>query len=271
MTVLVTGATGYLGAAILRAGASGDVRGVGSADLDVRDAAAVAAAVQALRPRAIIHAAAANPGAADDDLERVNVGGTANVAHAAAAVGARVVMVSTDLVHDGTAAPYADDAAPAPVTAYGRSKAAAERALLELCDDAVAVRTSLIVGLRAMDRTTAGFAARLAAGEPVRLFRDCIRQPILDDALAAALLALARMDEVPGTLNVAGEEAMSRAELARRMLAYWKVPGRERVEEVDTPAGVPRDTRLDTSGARAMFRGMALRPPPCPSPVRGEE
>lgn len=252
MTVLVTGATGYLGAAIVRAGAAGDVRGVGSADLDVRDAAAVAVAVRALRPRAIIHAAAANPGATEDDLERVNVGGTVNLARAAAAVGARVVMVSTDLVHDGTAAPYADDAAPAPVSAYGRSKAAAERALLELCDDAVAVRTSLIVGLHAMDRTTAGFAVRLAAGEPVRLFRDCIRQPILDDALAAALLALVAID-VRGTLNVAGDEAMSRAELGRRMLAYWKVARRERVEDIDTPAGIPRDTRLDTARARALL------------------
>ena len=70
-----------------------------------------------------------------------------HVARAAAAVGARLVHLSTDVVFDGEkGSPYAEEDEPAPVTDYGRDKADAERAVLEAYPGALVVRTSLIYG-----------------------------------------------------------------------------------------------------------------------------
>ena len=104
MTVLVTGAGGQVGRAALRE--LGD-RGIGlrHAELDVTDAAAVMAAVNAYRPELILHAAAwTDVDGAEADREgatRANVDANRNVAEAARAVGARLVTLSTDFVFDG--------------------------------------------------------------------------------------------------------------------------------------------------------------------------
>ena len=89
-------------------------RSTGSATaiaFDVADHDATLAAVGSLRPTVIIHTAAINPGQGDDDaMWRVNVTGSRNVAEAAVTQGARLVAVSTDVLHDGTAGPYANNA-----------------------------------------------------------------------------------------------------------------------------------------------------------------
>jgi dTDP-4-dehydrorhamnose reductase len=270
---VVTGASGYLGRRLVgRAATRADVvAAVGSGAppdalpagavvrrLDVTDRAAVSALVDELRPDAVIHAAAANPGAPVERFEAVNVGGTIAVADAVGALGTagRMVHVSTDVVLDGRSAPYADDSPPSPLNRYGASKAAAEAAVRERLPSAAVVRTSLIYGLHEVDRGTAGMAERLRRGEPLTLFEDSIRQPVWIEALAEGLvrLALDLRDEA-GVLNLAGDEALSRAAFARRMLAWWRVDVPvDRVREV-TAAGlgdVPLDLRLRLDRARLL-------------------
>ena len=53
--------------------------------------------------------------------------------------------MSTDFVFDGTAcSPYSPDAEPSPLGAYGRSKLAGERAVVEGTDDALIIRTGWV-------------------------------------------------------------------------------------------------------------------------------
>src|SRR5262245_37861905 len=160
MRLLVTGASGQLGGYLLRESAvagldmtawchshPGEVAGVTLRPVDLADGGAVASAFREARPDAVIHAAAVssiaachrNPGRA----ERVNVGGTALLAELAAAAGARLVLVSTDLVFDGERGGYREEDAPAPLSVYGRTKVAAEGAALA-CPRAAAVRCSLL-------------------------------------------------------------------------------------------------------------------------------
>ncbi len=78
----------------------------------------------------------------------VNGTGAANLAAACAAVQARLVQPSTDYVFAGTSErPYAEDDIPAPRSAYGRTKLAAERAVLgRLPGAGYVVRTAWLYG-----------------------------------------------------------------------------------------------------------------------------
>jgi dTDP-4-dehydrorhamnose reductase len=128
--VLITGAGGQLGRALADVFAGDEVLALGRADWDVR----LEAPALPWQPDLVLHAAAwTNVDGAEDDPQgaaAVNVGGTAH----AAALGAPLVAYSTDYVFDGTKdAPYVESDAPAPLSAYGRTKlhgeaAAGERA-----------------------------------------------------------------------------------------------------------------------------------------------
>ncbi|REF35083.1 dTDP-4-dehydrorhamnose reductase [Thermasporomyces composti] len=151
---IVTGAGGMLGHDVMVAlrEAGHEVVGLGRGDLDITDADAVRAAFDRHRPDVVVNCAAYT--AVDDaetDEERayqVNAVGPRLLAEAAAAHGTRLVHVSTDYVFAGDArAPYAEDAKPAPATAYGRTKLAGEEAVLDtLPTTGVVVRTAWLYG-----------------------------------------------------------------------------------------------------------------------------
>ena len=228
--------------------------------LDLTNREATLSLIASLSPQAIIHTAAINPGqGSDEEMWQVNANGSRYVAEGAVAVGARLVHVSTDVVHDGRHAPYADNAAPSPINAYGRSKADAETAVAEIDPNAAIVRTSLIYGLAEMDRGTAGFANRLAAGQPLLLFSDVIRQPVWVESLAEALLKLIELN-FAGTLNVAGRQAMSREEFGQRMLAWWRIDPHGLLQSgraAEISDTIPLDLRLHIDKAEQLLQ-MAL-------------
>jgi dTDP-4-dehydrorhamnose reductase len=266
-TLLVTGASGYLGRrvvvgasdvgsvyrAVHRAPESSD-DGVFVVDVGVR--AEVFDLVERLRPTAIIHTAAVNPGQGNEaEMMRVNTEGSRHMAEAALAVGARLVAVSTDIVHDGLAGPYGDDAPPTPINAYGRSKAAGEVAVLDVDRSVVVVRTSLMYGLDEMDRGTAGFEERIERGEEVSLFSDVLRNPVHVDTLADALVQLTQIG-YPGVLNVAGRQALTREEFGIRMLSYWGIESDGLIRPVlaaDISDSIPLDVRLDSQRAEKLL------------------
>lgn len=267
-TLLITGASGYLGQHLapmaaeryqVFAACHSDPTRITAGQpvaLDLVDRAAVCALVRQLAPEAIIHAAAINPGGGDEaTMMRVNANGSRFIAEAAAAAGLRLVHVSTDVLHNGRAAPYADDAPPSPLNGYGRSKAAAEVAVREVCPSAAIVRTSLIYGLQKMDRGTAGFAARLAREGRLELFGDVIRQPVEVGTLSEALLKLVESD-FAGWLNVAGRQAINRADFGRQMLAYWGIETGRRVQTgraADVSATIPLDLRLEIDKGQTLL------------------
>jgi dTDP-4-dehydrorhamnose reductase len=265
MRLLLTGTSGQLGA-WLTAVPSGfeDViawPGPGRGGLDLTDAGAVRRAFADARPDVVLHAAALarvsdchrDPGAA----RRVNVTGTATLAELAEPDGARLVYVSTDMVFDGEAAPYAEDAAPAPLSVYGRTKAEAEAVVLAGRRNAVA-RVSLLFGPSRCGRPSFfdEQVRALRGGQPLTLFADEWRTPLDLDSAARALLAVARSD-YPGVLHIGGPERLSRVEMGRRLAAVLGADGSgiRAVRRADVPAPEPRprDTSLDSSRWRGLF------------------
>lgn len=253
----MTGATGFLGQRVVahlgRLGIPTDTTRV-----ELTDPAAVRGFLADRRPGAVIHTAAVNPGGPVGRMDAVNRLGARWLARH---VEGRLVAVSTDVVHDGTGAPYDDGAPPRPPPdPYPRSKAAAEAEILSVRGDAAVVRTSLLWDPGRPDRATAAMARRLLRGEAVDLFTDVLRQPAPVDDVAAALVVLAtEAVDVTGTINVAGPEVVTRAGHHLRLLRWFGIPtdGTRSVAAARVAPTTPRDLRLSLGTADRL--GLRIR------------
>lgn len=198
--ILVTGASGNLGSAIVQEFASDtEVLALTRAELDITDDRAVAALVRAARPSVIINCAAYNDvdGAEDDPAQalRVNALAVLALARAAADVGAVLVHYSTDFVFDGTATqPYTEEDAPNPRSVYATSKLLGEW-LAKDAGGAYVLRVESLFGGPAEGKTTRmGSAAKIVgaikAGDEVRVFSDRTVSPSYAPDVARATRAV---------------------------------------------------------------------------------
>ena len=225
---LVTGARGQLGGdllAVLAARPGECVTALGRAELDLTDERQVRDVVRrwldgvgAARPVVLNAAAYTAVDAAETDEETallVNGRAPGWLAEELAGRG-RLVHVSTDYVFDGEATePYPVDAPVAPRSAYGRTKAAGERAVAAAGGDAAVVRTAWVYGAHGGNfvRTMAG---RALAGAPVSVVDDQVGSPTWAADLATGLVALgARPGPVPPVLHRTDAGAVSWYGLAR--------------------------------------------------------
>lgn len=232
----MTGAGGYLGRELVRrAPRATDER------VEIRDRAAVAILFARLRPDVVIHTAYRQDGAG---AWATTVDGAENVALAADTIGARLIHLSSDVVFDGRkGSPYVEEDRPCPATEYGRAKAEAEHRVAVARPGALIVRTSLIIGGPGHEPSK----HELAAHDPTLAFYDDeIRCPVQVGDLAAALLELAGL-EVEGAINVAGVDAVSRADLAELVTGGPVV-------RAPAPEGRLLDCTLDSARARALLR-----------------
>jgi len=271
MRVLITGGAGLLGSALIRAAPQGVelhatrrtapvAGGAREHVVDLTDAAATAALLDAVRPELVIHTAYRQ-----DTPERDVWRATEGLVLACRAAGAALIHLSSDVVFDGENAPYAESAATAPVHEYGRWKAQAERFVREQLPAAAIVRTSLITRADPPDTISArlidGIRDAARGGETPRLFVDELRCPIGDEDLAAQLWELAEMppDARAGFWHLAGPEAVSRYTLGVLVAGRHGVDASAIVPTRSRGAGLqrPRDLRLLTTRAERELRTFA--------------
>ncbi len=281
MRVVLTGASGMVGAYLLEGlvGSGHDVIAWSGADdgrrhgltltpVDLADAGATDRALARADPEAIVHAAAVSTtDAVNLDPERarvVNVDATERLAAWCARHDRRLIYTSTDLVFDGTKSWSREEDPAVPVLLYGRTKLAAEPAVLAVPRGLV-TRISLQFGPSRSGRDSY-FDRTLHAlrqGHPQTFFEDEFRTP-LDLPTTAAILVRLIGSNVTGRLHVAGRERVSRHELARRIAVAWGLdPGlvlANRHSDVTLAEPRPADVSLDTSRLAA-----CLPDPPRPT------
>jgi dTDP-4-dehydrorhamnose reductase len=233
--------------------------GLSHADLDIGDARAVSRSIELHRPDLIVNAAAytavdkaeSEPEAA----ERVNTTAPHNLAVAAAAVGARLLHISTDYVFDGTASrPYAPDAPTNPQTTYGRTKRGGEEAVARvLPGKSVILRTAWVYAAQGGNFVRTMLRILSTRGS-VRVVADQIGSPTAASSLAEALWAIAAKPQVSGIYHWTDAGVASwydfAVAIAEESTAIGLLPSGVRVdpiasEEYPTPAKRPAYSVLD--------------------------
>jgi dTDP-4-dehydrorhamnose reductase len=196
MKVMILGASGLLGRALMREWQGDEVAGFTSRDADIRDAGAVRQLVEKVRPHWIVLAAAyTDVDGCESDRARafaMNRDGAVNVAQAAKDAGSKLMFFSSDYIFDGAkTTPYETNDARNPQSVYGRSKAEAEVRLLEILPGCCIARTSWLFGVggKCFPDTILKLAASRPALDVVSDQRGC---PTYTVDLARAIAELCR-------------------------------------------------------------------------------
>lgn len=152
-----------------------------------------------------------------------NALGPLNLARACAAQGAKLVQVSTDYVFPGTEArPRTEADAPAPISAYGRSKLAGEGLALAANPRTFVVRTAWLYGYvgRNFVKTMRGLGQRL---DEVIVVSDQLGNPTSANDLAHEILALAATENF-GIYHCTNEGTCSWADFAAAIMEAFGLP-----------------------------------------------
>ncbi len=268
MRVLVTGSQGMLGYALRESCPAGVA--MADADLpgtDITDPAQVAAALDASRAQAVINAAAYTDvdGCESHEAQALAVNGTAAgvVAAACAERGIPLLHLSTDYVFDGRIpAPgaYTEDDRTGPLSAYGRTKLAGERAVRERCAQHWIVRTAWLYGSHGRNFVDTMLA--LAASRPfVAVVDDQVGSPTSTHDLAPVLWLLLARRPAFGTYHATSAGSCSwhdfAAEIFRRSGLAVEL---RRMASRDLGRPAPRPARSVLSNAR--LRGALGAAPP---------
>lgn len=268
--LLVVGGSGELGQQVLIAAGEWDVFATyltrprptldeAWCELDITDGEAVRRLTAQLRPHAVIHTAISAHDRAkfssQADFQAAIVDGGRHVAEAAAEVGARCVVLSTDLVYNGRRGNYTEDDPSSPIMPYGQAKVDMEGALLVMGTDLVIVRTSLVLTLEPMGKHVTWIVDALRRGERLDLFTDELRCPVWSDELAAVLLELTSLG-YRGLLHVAGPEITHRYALGMALADRFGLDSSFIIPALSVESGLnrPLDCTLDSSRAYDLLK-----------------
>jgi dTDP-4-dehydrorhamnose reductase len=254
--MLITGGSGFLGQHLGVASELEDweLFAPPSTVIDIRQRERVIEEISSWKPTAIVHLAYRK----GDRLSTVE--GSRNIAEVAQICGARLVHVSSDAIFPGRPEPYREYDTPFPITDLGVMKLEAERAVAAECPSAVIVRTSLLYGTRRPAIIQLDVEQAITGHKPMRFFTDEYRCPAHAADVGAALSSLAAWPEIHGPLNVAGPEAISRADLAAAFARWMGYDPRALSTGSLALSGTIRPARVVLDTSLAASHGLQCRP-----------
>ena len=267
--VLITGGQGQLGSDVSElVRGKGQFEAPGSAELDITDDAAVADALDRVRPAVVVNCAAFhNVDVCEREEARaleVNVRAVKRLAELCGERGATLVHFSTNYVFDGARAdPYGESDLPSPRSVYAISKLGGEQAALAYAPGSLVVRTAGLYGLHGSGSKGGNFVTRVLARADeqgaVRMVADQRLNPTFTADLAAAVLEAVEAG-AEGLLHLTSGGSCSWYEFTE---AIMELAGREvEIEPVETQRreGVA-DRPLNGVLARERADGLGLTPP----------
>ncbi|MFC4293247.1 dTDP-4-dehydrorhamnose reductase [Sphingorhabdus arenilitoris] len=196
MKALVFGGAGQLGRALQRAaGDEWQVDALGRSECDITDAAATTAAIANSGADVVINAAAytaVDKAESEPALaQAINSDAPGVMAAACAASGKLFVHISTDFVFgSGHDTPIATDAPPSPLSIYGATKLAGERAVQAAMPGALIIRTSWVYAAQGANFVLT-MLRLMKERDALGVVADQVGSPTAAHDLAQAVLALA--------------------------------------------------------------------------------
>ena len=192
--ILITGGKGMLGRTLSREFSGHELFVADLPETDMLVPSSLKQAFDLFRPEIVVHCAAMTKvdycEANREQAFLLNETGSANVATACLAAGARLIAISTDYVFAGdaeTSYEYSEADAPAPRTVYGASKLAGEKAVLSILPEAVVLRIAWLYG--SGGPSFVHTMARLGAqdGPPLKVVNDQRGNPTSTKAVAGVI------------------------------------------------------------------------------------
>lgn len=264
--ILITGSNGLLGQKLVEllvskahietiATARGDNRlpfsaGYRFVEMDITNPEAVDQVLGNVRPDVIIHTAAmTNVDQCEAEKEAcwsLNVTATETLIAACARYRIFLEHVSTDFIFDGTSGPYREEDAPNPISFYGWSKYAAEKAVMSSDIRWAIARTVLVYGIaHDMSRSNIILWVKksLEEGKAIKVVTDQFRTPTLAEDLAMGCFLIADQ-EAKGVYHISGKDFMTPYEMAIASAEYFGL-----------------DTSLISATDASAFTQPARRPP----------
>jgi len=235
-------------------------------DFDITDPKRVQREVEALQPQVLVNAAAYTDVDGCESRKElafaVNAEGARNVARACAAIGGRMIHLSTDYVFDGSSRiPYGEENLPNPRNVYGSSKLQGERYIQEILENHLIVRTEWLYGRHGKNfvDTILKYAGQQ---KELRVVDDQRGSPTFTRDLSLALERLIGM-EARGILHVTNSGSCTWFEFARQIL---REKGYDHVqvipissEELSRPARRPASSVMDCQRYEKLT-GRKMRP-----------
>jgi dTDP-4-dehydrorhamnose reductase len=250
--ILVTGANGLLGQAIIRRFRNEfDVYGCDVSktayledrlsqyfklDLAVRND--VLRTLSDLKPDIIINTAAyTNVDGCEKDLEvcrNVNSKSLEIIEEAGKRFNPLLVQISTDYIFDGTSGPYRENDTPKPLGNYGMSKLSAEKTIRSGKLEYIIARTQILYGsgIKVRPNFVTWTIDKMKKNENIRIVNDQIGNPTFVDDLAEAIFRLIIKEEY-GIFHIAGNEICSRHAFALKIAEIFDLD-KSLIQEVTT-------------------------------------
>lgn len=198
-------------------------------EMDITDPFAVDDIISRFKPHVVIHTAAmTNVDQCEMEKEacwKLNVDAVEYLIKACEKNNVFLEHLSTDFIFDGTAGPYTEDAEPNPVSFYGWSKYAAEKAVMNSNLNWAITRTVLVYGIaHDMSRSNIILWVKksLEEGKKIKVVTDQFRTPTLAEDLALGCFLIAKK-EVKGVFNISGKDFLTPYEMALMTADYFNL------------------------------------------------
>jgi dTDP-4-dehydrorhamnose reductase len=230
--ILIIGYQGMLGSDLVEAFKKDyKVIGMSRPHIDVTDKALCLKVIKKIKPDLVVNTVAYhkvqechdNP-----DLSfLVNCSGASNVAHAAKAVGAKVVYISTDYVFDGEKISFSEFDKTNPLNIYGLSKLSGEIATTIANPSSYIIRTSWLFGIH-QEHSSKGpnfvtqILSQAKSGQKIKVVIDQVGSPTYTVDLATKIMELYQKNAAFGIYHITNSGTCSWYEYANQILKVAK-------------------------------------------------